>query len=82
VDVGANESMVAVMQIHDSRLHALSKERDQLGTRIVVRATIEARIIDAALIYAGAAADLAGVPTNGAIALDFNSLHQSQFTSS
>jgi hypothetical protein len=57
VNVGIIESTVALMQIHDSRIRALiMANRDPLSTRIVVRTEIEARIVDAASIYAGAAA--------------------------
>jgi hypothetical protein len=57
VDVGVLESTVARIQIHDSRLRALvDNNHDASGTRSVVRAQIEALIIDAASIYAGATA--------------------------
>ena len=57
VDVGIIESTVALIQIHDSRLHRLVEpNRDPSGIRVVVRTELEARIIDAASIYAGAAA--------------------------
>jgi hypothetical protein len=57
VDVSVLERTVAWIQIHDSRLRKLIKRnRDPADPQIVSRAEIEARIIDAASIYGGAAA--------------------------
>jgi hypothetical protein len=57
VDVSVVEATVAWIQIHDSRLRGLIEDnRDPSGTRMVLRTGIMARIIDAASIYAGAAA--------------------------
>jgi hypothetical protein len=56
-DVGIIADTVAWIQIHDSRLRGLVEaNRDPSQTRVVVRTEIEARIIDAASIYAGATA--------------------------
>jgi hypothetical protein len=56
VDVSTLESTIALIQIFDSRLHSLvSSNRYPLSVRIVPQAELEARIIDAASIYAGAA---------------------------
>jgi hypothetical protein len=55
-DVSVIESTVAWIQIHDSRVRAIVEaNHDKSGTRSVVRAELEARILDAATIYAGAA---------------------------
>jgi len=57
VDVGIIEATVARIQIHDSRMRSLFQDNHDLsGSRIVLRTEIEGRIIDAASIYAGAAA--------------------------
>ncbi len=57
VDVGVIEATVAWVQIHDSRLRGLIKaNRDPAGEHLVLRTEIEGVIIDAASIYAGAAA--------------------------
>jgi len=57
VDVEIIESTVAFIQIHDSRLHDLVRNnQDPSNVRIVVRTELEGLIIDAASIYAGAAA--------------------------
>jgi hypothetical protein len=57
VDVSVVEATVAWIQIHDSRLRGLVEDNhDPSGTRMVLRTGIMARIIDAASIYAGAAA--------------------------
>jgi hypothetical protein len=56
VDVSVIEATVAWIQIHDSRLRSLVlRNYDSSGSTGIVRAEIEARIIDAAAIYAGAA---------------------------
>jgi hypothetical protein len=55
VDVGILESTVAWIQIHDSRLRAIV-EANRPGAGPVVRSDIEARIVDAASIYAGVGA--------------------------
>jgi hypothetical protein len=57
LDVGIIESTVAFIQIHDSRIRTLAEpNRDPSNVHVVGRADLEARIIDAASIYAGAAA--------------------------
>lgn len=57
VDVSVLEATVAWIQIHDSRIRGLIKaNRDPSGTQLVLRMQIEGVIIDAASIYAGAAA--------------------------
>jgi hypothetical protein len=55
VETEVIEATIARIQIHDSRLHELAKANHD-PSRVVVRAELEARIIDAASIYAGAAA--------------------------
>jgi hypothetical protein len=57
LDVSIIESMVAWIQIHDARMNSLVKDnRDPSGGRLVLRIMLEGYIIDAASIYAGAAA--------------------------
>jgi hypothetical protein len=57
IDVGLIEATVAWIQIHDSRMRSLVQDNhDPSGSHLVLRIEIENRIIDAASIYAGAAA--------------------------
>jgi len=57
LDVGVLESTVTSIQIHDSRLRGIVEDNhDPEGERSVLRITLEGLIIDAAAIYAGAAA--------------------------
>jgi hypothetical protein len=57
VDVGVIEATVAWIQIHDSRMRSMVQDNhDPSESHIIVRMEIEGRIIDAASIYAGAAA--------------------------
>jgi hypothetical protein len=56
IDVAVIEATTAWLQIHNSRVRTLIKDnRDPSGSRSVVRAQLEASMIDAASIYAGAA---------------------------
>jgi hypothetical protein len=56
-DVTVLEATVAWIQIHDSRLRGMVRDnRDPEQSHVIVRHEIESRIIDAATIYAGAAA--------------------------
>jgi hypothetical protein len=55
-DVSGIEATVALIQIHDARIRALvARNRDPSGTWIIRQEEIEARIVNAASIYAGAA---------------------------
>jgi hypothetical protein len=57
MDVRIVEDTVAWIQIHDSRLRSLvERNRDPSGLQLVFRPEIRSREIDAAYIYAGAAA--------------------------
>ncbi len=57
VDVTVLESTVAWIQIHDARLRGIVQDnRDLQHRHVIMRTEIEGRIIDAATIYAGAAA--------------------------
>lgn len=57
VNVVVLEDTVAWIQIHNSRVrHIVQSNRDQSGTRLVVRHEVMASVIDAAAIYAGASA--------------------------
>jgi hypothetical protein len=57
VDVGVIEATVAWIQIHHSRIRGLVEDnRDPSSTRIVLQTEIDGNIVDAASIYAGAAA--------------------------
>lgn len=57
IDASLVEAMVAWIQIHDARVRGLIRDhQDPSGTAIVLRARIEGSIIDAASIYASAAA--------------------------
>lgn len=57
VNVRVLESTVALIQIYDSRLRGIYRDNyDPSGDHVVVRTELEGRIIDAAAIYAGAAA--------------------------
>lgn len=57
LDVGIVQKTVAWIQIHDSRMRALVHDNhDPLENHIIVRHELEGRILDAASIYAAAAA--------------------------
>jgi hypothetical protein len=57
VDASLVEAMVAWIQIHDARVRGLIHDnQDPAGTAVIVRTNIEGSIIDAASIYAAAAA--------------------------
>ncbi len=57
MDVRIVEDTVAWIQIHDSRLRSLvERNRDPSGLHIVLQSEIKRNVIDAASIYAGAAA--------------------------
>lgn len=56
IDASLAETMVAWIQIHDARVRGLVRDNDQAGTGIVTRIAIEGSVIDAASIYAAAAA--------------------------
>jgi hypothetical protein len=57
IDVGVLEATVAWIQIHEARLREMARgNNDPSGSRLIVPTEIGARIIDAASIYAGAAA--------------------------
>ena len=57
VDVGLVEAIVALEQIHEARLRdVVAANHNPMGGRLVLPTEIEARIIDAASIYAAAAA--------------------------
>jgi hypothetical protein len=56
-NVGVIEGTLSLIQIHDSRVRTLVENNHNTdGINIVVRANIEASVIDAASIYAGAGA--------------------------
>lgn len=57
IDASLVEAMVAWVQIHDARVRGLIRDnQDPAGTAVIVRLNIEGSIIDAASIYAAAAA--------------------------
>ena len=56
VETGVLASTIALIQIHNSRLHAMVRDNDDASrTHIITRSNIEGYIIDAATISAGAA---------------------------
>jgi hypothetical protein len=59
LDVGVLRSTIALIQIHGSRLRQLVRDNhdpSKSTVHVIPRASIEARIIDAASVYAGAGA--------------------------
>jgi hypothetical protein len=56
IDVTIVESTIRWIQIHDSRLRSIVEQNGFLGTQVVPEIALQARIIDAAVIYAGMAA--------------------------
>jgi hypothetical protein len=59
LDVGVLQSTISLIQIHGSRLRQLVKDNhdpSKVTVHVIPRTSIEARIIDAASIYAGAGA--------------------------
>jgi len=54
LDVGVIESMVATIQIHDSRIRGMVADNHESPDHLILKIEIEGRVIDAACIYAGA----------------------------